>query len=716
MSSGTLDKSAYAASLGGLLHHDEAGRQYWDKKEFDKLTYTTEDLGTALEDIRERLQHGVGNGFRHIVSNFGGGKTHAMIAMYHKCKEWDVMPVVIDGIDLDPSTDTIWGEIQRQLDGTTSSGKVAPGGDVIAKLLDRPKPVLILIDEIGHYLDGSKGVSGGASNVGVGESNMAAQTVNFMQKLFSKTGQLPHVCVVISLPDRTQVVEKQYYDMIKDIAGRQQEIITVARDVDIPHIIRRRLFQTDDNIISDRASGVTQSYVDECVAGRSISQSDAKAYMDRFKNTYPFTPDVLDVLYGKWGSYHSFQRTRGALRLLSSVVHSLLQSDRPYITLSDIDLNVDAIREELVSHVGTNIKSVITTDITGESGAGQLGDVGVRVARAIFMYSFPIKDKGATRSDIKRAAFTATDDQAFVNDTIDQLHRRLFFLDLADETMFRFTHDENINRILDRATNNISDTDADAEERRILQERAGTKFRRVYVWPDRTTRIDDIAGLQLIIMEKADVQYCKQVVTNVSASSGRINQNALVFVLPTIDGVLTESIRKILAIRTIRKKMELKQSDKTALNKMEGGAKGGILEGIRKKYVDVYIPSKDDIIRPCRIANYHPNEDQTPFGDVIWKKLVDEYQIAERLDPELVVSKYDGEAEDVFNRMMRTCGERRPASLDVILDAMVKPVDVSDPDDTTVIVDYPPKPIDEPDPPPPVPKNFHLFLAYTVPI
>ena len=66
--------------------------------------------------------------------------------------------MVIDGGDLDPSTQTLWGEIERQLDGQVEkmSGMVAPGGGSILKLLDRPKPVLILIDEIADYLDGSK--------------------------------------------------------------------------------------------------------------------------------------------------------------------------------------------------------------------------------------------------------------------------------------------------------------------------------------------------------------------------------------------------------------------------------------------------------------------------------------------------------------------------------------------------------------------------------
>ena len=702
--SGVTDKNVYAASLGDLLRHSDVGKTYWDRHEFDRLTYRTRGLDGALDDIRARLHDGRGNGFRQIETSFGGGKTHAMIAMYHMCRDWDAIPVVIDGIDLDPSTQTVWGEMERQLDGKIGkmSGKVAPGGGAIIRLLERPKPVLVLIDEIAHYLDGAKGVD-------VGESNMAAQTVNFLQKLFTKAGQLPSVCVVVSLPDRDQVVEKEYYKQVQRVAGRQRQIITVATDEDIPHIIRRRLFDTDEAVISDRAADIIRSYMDECVEGRSIPQDEANAYAERFAATYPFTPDVIDVLYERWGSYPDFQRTRGALRLLSDVVHSLLESDRPYITLSDIDLRVDGIRKELLLHAGGNVESVVSADITGgQSGATRLGDAGVRAARAIFMYSFPAEHKGATRDDVKRAAFTAEDGHYKVGDTLDSLRRSLFFLELTDNMMFRFTPTENINRVIDRAKRSVSDSESDDMERQILRERAGAKFRRTYVWPDHTSRIDDIPGLQLVIMKTNDIEYCKGTVTNVSAKSGRVNQNALVFVMPAANGVLTNAIRETLAVRDIRRRMgeSLKHADAAILDKTESGAKGGIDVGLREKYAEVWLPGRDETVRRCGISGRHPDEDLLPFGDVIWAKLVKELQIAERLDPELF-SGYDGSPEDKFNQMMRTCGERRPASLDVVRAAMEKPAKPPDDGDPKgaggkgggTTVGHPPPEPEKPEPP-----------------
>ena len=719
---GAMDKSVYAASLSDLLVKSAAGKQYWDRDEFTTLTYRTDGLDAALEDIRKRLQEQTGSGFRQIETSFGGGKTHSMIAMYHACRDWGATPVVVDGGDLDPSTQTIWGEIERQLDGKVGkmSGKVAPGGGAILKLLDRPKPTLVLIDEISDYLDGSKGVGTidhkTASKVGVGQSNMAAQTITFLQRLSNKVAQLPNVCVVVSLPDRDQVVEKEYYAQVQQVAGRRKQIVTVASDDDIPHIIRRRLFETDEVVIYDRAAKTVREYVKECVKAGSIQRDEAGAYEERFRSTYPFTPDVIDVLYGRWGSYQKFQRTRGALRLLSSVVHSLLDSDRPYITLSDIDLSVDDIRKELVGYAGENTESVISLDITSrQSNAARLGETAVRAAQAIFMYSFPAENKGATRDDVKRAAFTAKDNHSAVGDALGKMQRTLFYLDLTDDSMFRFTHDENINKIIDRATHSVNDTDV--EESSILEGSAGKKFRKVYVWPEHHTRIDDVAGLQLVILKEADREYCKDVVVNVTSKSRRVNQNALVFVLPAGNGRLADSIRKRLAVRRVRRDMRagLKPADIRVLNDAEREAEGGIAVGMREKYTEVWLPDRVDVIRQCRIGHRHPDEDGLPFGDVIWKKLVDEFQIAERLDPDLV-GEYGGSVEDIFSRMMRTCGERRPMSLDVVRAAMEKsgvpetPEPQHEPAGTTgggLIVDYPPPGSGQPKQPEPEPPAEH---------
>ena len=118
-------------------------------------------------------------------------------------------------------------------------------------------------------------------------------------------------------------------------------------------------------------------------------------YRQRFEASYPFLPEVVDILYQRWGNFTSFQRTRGVLRLLSLVVHALKERELPYISLADFELTNQKVRRELLKHIGPEYDSVIAADITGqEAGArkvdGELGAAyrGTLVATTVFLYSF----------------------------------------------------------------------------------------------------------------------------------------------------------------------------------------------------------------------------------------------------------------------------------------------------------------------------------------
>ena len=86
---------------------------------------------------------------------------------------------------------------------------------------------------------------------------------------------------------------------------------------------------------------------EEGILPAGIQESE---YREQFAESYPFQPEVIDVLYKRWGSYPDFQRTRGVLRLLSRVVQCACGKNRPYITLADFDLGDSDIREALLEH------------------------------------------------------------------------------------------------------------------------------------------------------------------------------------------------------------------------------------------------------------------------------------------------------------------------------------------------------------------------------
>ena len=101
-----------------------------------------------------------------LQTPFGGGKTHALIAMYHRAAEWGAKRVVIVGTAMDPS-DTLWGTLEKQLTGKIErfSGLTAPGGDALRTLIEEQQPVLILMDEVLQYVTKAAGVVVGGARL-----------------------------------------------------------------------------------------------------------------------------------------------------------------------------------------------------------------------------------------------------------------------------------------------------------------------------------------------------------------------------------------------------------------------------------------------------------------------------------------------------------------------------------------------------------------------
>lgn len=181
----------------------------------------------------------------------------------------------------------------------------------------------------------------------------------------------------------------------------------------------------------------------------------------------------------------------GVLRLLSLVLNSLKQSSRPYITLSDFDLEKDEIKRELIKNIGPEFDSIISADISNVDSESKKVDkslgkslqgiqLGTRTATAVFMYSFSGGyENGATTSEIKRSATTMDNPSSVVVEALEQLKVKLFFIQNQNEKFF-FSNQPNLNRILLTKFENIKDRDlVELERELIIQQipKSASKFK-----------------------------------------------------------------------------------------------------------------------------------------------------------------------------------------------------------------------------------------------
>src|SRR6266851_2433047 len=132
---GKLTMEVFAADLWET-YTDRAPLEYKDATTFFRKTYLTQGLKNLLGVIEKRLKGAGGDPVVQIQTPFGGGKTHALIAMYHRAKELGVKTVVIVGTAMSPQ-ETLWGTIEKQLTGKTAqlSGNVSPGREKLRTLL-----------------------------------------------------------------------------------------------------------------------------------------------------------------------------------------------------------------------------------------------------------------------------------------------------------------------------------------------------------------------------------------------------------------------------------------------------------------------------------------------------------------------------------------------------------------------------------------------------
>src|SRR5438093_10774111 len=184
VASGRYQQAEFAADLW-QVHLGEGTDEYKHPVEFFRRTYLTESLKRLLVGAVQRIAGQGGDPVVQLQTNFGGGKTHSMLALYHLFsgtapselagidsvlqdagakKLPTAKRVVLVGNKISPGNPvikpdgtvvrTLWGELAWQLGGTKAfqrlradDEKATSPGDVLRELFNAYGPCLILIDE-----------------------------------------------------------------------------------------------------------------------------------------------------------------------------------------------------------------------------------------------------------------------------------------------------------------------------------------------------------------------------------------------------------------------------------------------------------------------------------------------------------------------------------------------------------------------------------------
>lgn len=673
---GRLTLDVFAADLWEV-HQGRAPDEYGDPALFCQKTYQTEGLIHLLEVVEKRLRGLGGDPVMQIQTPFGGGKTHALIAMYHRAGAWGANKVVVVGTPMAP-TETIWGLIAEQLTGNRDGFEdpTAPGREALRSLLEAHQPLLILMDEVLEYATKAAGVP-------VGASTLASQTLAFLQELTEAASTLERVCLAVTLPasilEHYDESAERLFRQLQKVAGRVEKIYTPVQEHEITCVIRRRLFS---NVYDRPMREAVEQYLDYAVEhGLLPVGMEPSEYRERFQASYPFVPEVVDILYQRWGSFTSFQRTRGVLRLLSLVIHALKERELAHISLADFDLANQDIRRELLKHIGPEYDSVIGADITGpEAGAskvdGGLGTayqglrLGTRVATSMFLYSFSGGvERGATLAEIKRSATTTNNPASVVAEAVELLKGQYLFYVQQQSGKYFFSNEPNITRIRQIREENVEASEITAEEEALVKKRVGGKQLRVFVWPNSHADIPDTPELKLIVLRERDDELMGAILKQ-RGTIPRVSCNTLFFLVASESEriALEGLIRRRLAYEMLSddKTLRLGDDQREEIKTGHKKAQADLGERVRRAYRQLFVPARDGLKElDLGIPTY--GEDR-PLDEEVYQKLRLDGEILEKIVPLVIREKYLRDQEYVLTEQLALAGLRTPGETRVISD------------------------------------------------
>jgi hypothetical protein len=531
-----------------------APEDYRDPKQFFARTCFTRALREHAGMVLRRLSGKTDNTapVLTLITQFGGGKTHTLTALYHlgtSGEKASGYPGVSDllrdaglssvpkarvgvfvGNAWDPQEgrETPWIDIARQLAGDagvealgTAAKTTPPGTESIARVFQVANaPVLLLFDEVLNFLNRHRG--------------MAEPFHAFIQNLTVATTGTTHGAAVISLP-RSQVEmtdwDMQWQDKITKVVRRVAKDLIANDETEISEVLRRRLFE---DLGSERTrKNAARAFAEWCFERRAqlppewtavdTATTEAKArefLRSRFEACYPFHPATLSVFQRKWQALPQYQQTRGTLAMLAQWIAWAYREGftaarrEPLITLGSAPLQDMGFRSTILGQLGeSRLVAAIEADIAGEQAhakaldadtKGPLRDIHRRVGTAIlFESSGGQTDKVAHLPELRFALGEPEVDTTSVDNAAFALEDKSYFIRKVGSDGFKIGHQPTMKKVVsDRRASLDEETEIKPALRKLVED----EFRRgasipVVPFPRDGAEVADSPKLTLVLVE-----------------------------------------------------------------------------------------------------------------------------------------------------------------------------------------------------------------------
>ena len=621
LKAGELSLNQFAADLYEVLMKRGERPIYENPVEFFALTYPTYNLRQLAREVVLRLAGQNDKAVRQLALTYGGGKTHTLITLNHLVTDPEHLPdlpavhefvteigmtppkarvaaLCADKLDVEkgmevrsPCGETRWlkqpwsvlayqiagdeGLKVLSATGSAEERESAPAENLLQPLLALPAKeglaTLVLIDELLMFAMEKIALA----------PEWRHRLVNFCQYLTQAATKVDRCCVVASLlasdPRKTDRLGKEIQGELYDIFQRQrEEIVEPVVKQDVAEVLRRRFFKPES--IRD-VTGFRPRVV-EALKGITVvdpqTQKDGVVAEDRYLASYPFHPDLTEVLYSKWTQLERFQRTRGVLRTFALALRAAEKWDQSPLIGAGVFLAAPG--ENGLSEAARELVTVAETEeyegrrqswagvIDGELGRArqiQTDSVGLKFREmeqavfATFLHSQPIGQSaqtpelmvllGATRPDkielekgLKQwATCSHWLDDSFSSTTGDPL-----------PTAWRLGNRPNLIQMHDEAVRNVQKL-ADArlideiQKAKTLTSGAAAAGVRVHSLPEKPSDVEDDGDFHYVVFgpkgASASGKPCAEAKRLLDETTGpekpRVFRNAVVIAAPSREGL-----------------------------------------------------------------------------------------------------------------------------------------------------------------------------------
>lgn len=531
-----------------------APEDYREPEKFFARTCFTRALRDHVGMVLRRLDGQTANTapVMTLITQFGGGKTHTLTALYHLAQNGPqafkfpgvselltetglgnvpkakVAVFVGNAWDPQDGRETPWIDIARQLAGDSGVkilGKAAetipPGTEALGKIFQEAKiPFILLFDEVLNFMNRHR--------------NLAEPFHAFLQNLTVATTGTTHGAAIISLP-RSQVEmtdwDIKWQNKITKVVRRVAKDLIANDEAEIGEVVRLRLFK---NLGSERVrKNIARTYADWCFERRaqlpsewtavdtSSTEAKAREYLrSRFEACYPFHPATLSVFHRKWQALQQYQQTRGTLAMLAQWISWAYKDGfteartEPLITLGSAPLQIPGFRSVVLGQLGeSRLLASMDADISGTHSharaldadtKGPLRNIHRRVGTTIlFESSGGQVEKIAHLPEIRFALGEPEVDTTSVDNAAFALEDKSYFIRRIGSDGFKISHQPTLKKVVNDRRASL---DTDTEIKPTMREKIRKEFEvganiPLVFFPEDGAAVQDTPKLTLVVVD-----------------------------------------------------------------------------------------------------------------------------------------------------------------------------------------------------------------------